>query len=379
MTVVHVCDQRQPRVPQRNRWARGVFRWPWWGRRTRGTAEPVGEEEGGGLRVLAVTNIWPVGDSHRGVFVQEQVEALERLGVRVDIEVVAQSRGVKDYLLAAARIRRRARAGHYDLVHVHYGLTALATRFVGRMPRVLSLYGSDINARWQQALTRLGWGGTAARIYVCQALAETAGDPDGMVVANGVDFDLFTPVDRHEARASLGIADDERVVMFGGDPDRHVKGYDVFDDVLATLRQRGQPVRELILAEPDQQRADVPTKFAAADVLLFTSRKGSEGSPTVVKEANVMGLPVVSVAVGDVAQVLTGVSPSAVVDFPEPWGEPATRRQLVQTLADRTAEVLDTRSRSNGREANDWLEAGAVANRIVGIYRTVLSRQSRRH
>lgn len=329
------------------------------------------------MRVLAVTNLWPVGDSHRGVFVQEQVEALERLGVRVDIEVVAQSRGIKDYVLAAARVRRRARAGRYDLVHVHYGLTALATRFVGRMPRVLSLYGSDINARWQQTLTRLGWGGTAARIYVCQTLAETAGDPDGVVVANGVDFDLFAPVDRTAARGGLGIGEEEQVVLFGGDPERPVKGYDVFRDVLAVLRSRGWPIRELILAEPDQPRTDVPPKFAAADVLLFTSRKGSEGSPTVVKEANVMGLPVVSVAVGDVAEMLAGVTPSAVVDFPEPWGEPASRDQLVRTLADRTAEVLATRSRSNGREANGWLEAGAVANRIVGVYRTVLSRQSR--
>jgi teichuronic acid biosynthesis glycosyltransferase TuaC len=333
--------------------------------------------EGAGLRVLAVTNLWPVGDSHRGVFVQEQVAALEKLGVRVDIEVVAQARGVKDYLLAAGRVRRRARSGKYDLVHVHYGLTAFAARFIGRMPRVLSLYGSDINARWQQTVTRLGWGGTAARIYVCQALAETAGDPDGVVVANGVDFGLFAPVDRVRARAALGIAPGEPVVLFGADPGRHVKGYDVFTDVLAGVRRRGIPVRELVLYEPDQVRTDVPAKFAAADVLLFTSRKGSEGSPTVVKEANVMGLPVVSVAVGDVAQMLAGVTPSAVVDFPEPWGEAATRAELVSTLADRVVATLGTGTRTNGREASGWLESAAVANRIVGVYRTVLSRQTR--
>src|SRR5215470_16682566 len=75
--------------------------------RTAVTGEPT---RGGGLRVLAVTNLWPEGDSHRGVFVAEQVRALRRLGVRVDIEVVAQSRGVKDYLLATRRVRRRARA-----------------------------------------------------------------------------------------------------------------------------------------------------------------------------------------------------------------------------------------------------------------------------
>ena len=339
------------------------------------TGEPTG---GGGLRVLAVTNLWPEGDSHRGVFVAEQVRALRRLGVRVDIEVVAQSRGVKDYLLAARRVRRRARAGHYDLVHVHYGLTAWAARFVGT-PRVLSLYGSDINARWQQVLTRLGWGGTAARIYVCRALARTAHDRHAVVVPGGVDFNLFAPVDRAQARAALGLGLDEPVVMFGGEPSRPVKGYDVFSDVLARLRERRIPVRELVLFEPGLARDDVPLKFAAADVLLFTSRKGSEGSPGVVKEANAMGLPVVSVAVGDVAEVLAGVRPSAVVDFPTPWGDLAARAQMVRTLADRTAEVLASRERSNGREETAWLESTRVARRIVGVYHTVLRQQASGH
>jgi glycosyltransferase involved in cell wall biosynthesis len=325
------------------------------------------------LRVLAVTNLWPEGDSHRGVFVAEQVQALQRLGIRVDIEVVAQSRGVKDYLLAALRVRRRARTGRYDLVHVHYGLTALSARFVGA-PRVLSLYGSDINARWQQVLTRLGWGGTAARIYVCRALARTAHDRDGVVVPSGVDFDLFAPVDRAQARGALGLGPDEPVVLFGGDPGRPVKGYDVFTDVLAALRGRGIPARELLLAEPGQNRSDVPRKFAAADVLLFTSRKGSEGSPGVVKEANAMGLPVVSVAVGDVAEVLAEVRPSAVVEFPRPWGDAAARARLVSALADRTTDVLRAHDRSNGREVTTWLESTAVARRIVGVYRTVLRR-----
>jgi hypothetical protein len=68
---------------------------------------------GEGLRVLAVTNMWPHNGGFRGVFVQEQVQALRALGVHVDVEVVAQSRGRRDYLLAAPRISRRVRRGGY--------------------------------------------------------------------------------------------------------------------------------------------------------------------------------------------------------------------------------------------------------------------------
>jgi glycosyltransferase involved in cell wall biosynthesis len=325
------------------------------------------------LRVLAVTNLWPVGDSFRGIFVKEQVEALRRLGHHVDVEVVAQHRGKADYFLAVPRIQRRIRHGRYDVVHIHYGMAAFATRFVKGVPRVLSLYGSDINVGWQHRFTRLG-GQPDARIYVSQNLKDNANDPRGHVIADGVDFTLFVPGDRDRARAALGIEPHEQVILFSGHPNNEVKGYDVFTDVLSELRERGLPVRELPLVGPNQPRAAVPRKFDAADLLLFTSRKGSEGSPSVIKEATAMGLPVVSVAVGDAAKLLNGVVPSELVDFPEPWGEPEARAKLIRLLADRAADVLAVAGRSNGRERNGWLDAQRVAEQVVEVYRQVLQR-----
>src|SRR5438046_2452234 len=120
----------------------------------------------GRMRILMVTNMWPEPGSHRGIFVQQLVETLRRQGHHADVEVIAQSRGRLDYLLAAPRVRRLARQGGYEIVHVHFGMTALAARFVGRIPRVISLYGSDINDWWRRWVTRLGWGGSVARIYV---------------------------------------------------------------------------------------------------------------------------------------------------------------------------------------------------------------------
>ena len=324
------------------------------------------------LRILTVTNIWPTGGAFRGIFVREQVEALRRLGHTVDVEVIAQERGKADYLLAAPRIRRRWAAGGYDLVHVHYGLTGFAARLAGAAPRVLSMHGTDVNTPWQRRITKLGWPGTKARIYVSRRLAETAGDPAGHVVPVGIDFTLFAPRDRAEARAALGLPVEGNLVLFGAARDNAVKRYDIFADVLAELSGRGIEAAELILAEPDQPRDRVAAKFAAADLLLFTSRQGSEGSPTVVKEAAAMGLPVVTVDVGDVASVLKDVTPSAVVPFP-PAEAPDARQRLVTALADAAAGVLAERRRSNGREQVAWLDSAEVARRIEGIYREVLA------
>lgn len=341
------------------------------GLESKGQTQPATTGASPRLRVLFVTNMWPEGGTFRGVFVEQQARSLRQLGHLVDVEIVAQRRGVADYVLAALRVRRRARAGSHDVVHVHFGMTALAARFAGGTPRVLTLYGSDVNARWKRWFSRLGWGGVAARIYVSKRLAATAADAAAYVVPNGVDFEHFKPGDRAAARADLGIRPGELVVMFGSDPARGVKGHDVFVAVLDRLEARGLAVRALVLTDPGQSQAQLVAKFDAADVLLFTSRRGSEGSPTVVKEAIAMGLPVVSVDVGDVADVLAGVEPSAVVGFPDGPEAAANRRDIVERLADAVEGVLAARRRANGRELRAWLAADRIAERIVEIYRSV--------
>ncbi len=321
----------------------------------------------GPLRILIVTNLWPAPGGFQGVFVAEQVDALRRLGHHVDVEVVARGRGRRDYVAAGVRVRKRARAGRYDIVHVHYGLTAFAGSLTGTVPRVLSLHGSDVNTPWQRRVTRLGDRGYAAHIYVSRRLAETAGDTAGEVIPAGVDYELFQPIDQAEARARLSIGTNDKVVLFGAAPGNAVKGYDVFLEVLAAVRGRGVPVSELILPGPAQTRETVAVKMAAADALLFTSRQGAEGSPMVVKEAASVGLPVVSVDVGDVAEVLAGVTPSTVVPFPR------TRAELVDALAAALVEVLAAGGRSNGRERVAWLDSLKVAERVVAVYRRAIA------
>jgi hypothetical protein len=81
-----------------------------------------------------------------------------------------------------------------------------------------------------------------------------------------------------------------------------------------------------------------------------------------------MGLPVVTVDVGDVAEVLDGVTPSAVVPFPSTEDKGA----LVTALADAAAEVLAKGVRADGREQSSWLDSRLVAERVTDVYRQVL-------
>lgn len=143
-------------------------------------------------------------------------------------------------------------------------------------------------------------------------------------------------------------------------------------EVVDGVRVVRLPVRkyrgELILARKGLARQDVPLSFAAADLMLFTSRQGFDGSPSVVKEACAMGLPVVS-DVGDVAEILCGVEPSAVVAFPPPGGD--SRYEMVNMLTDQVMRVVATGGRSNGRDRVAHLSCAHVAGRLLEVYREI--------
>lgn len=147
---------------------------------------------------------------------------------------------------------------------------------------------------------------------------------DISIWSRGIDHDVFTPAARSaEWRRSLGIADDDFVILFFG---RIVleKGIDIFADVVAELDRRGVAHRVLVLgkgpardffasAVPDavfaghQSGADLGRAVASADLLLQPSVTETFGNVTA--EAMACGLPVVGAdATGTASLVEDGVT-----------------------------------------------------------------------
>jgi hypothetical protein len=67
-----------------------------------------------------------------------------------------------------------------------------------------------------------------------------------------------------------------------------------------------------------------------------------------------------------------------VVEYPEPWGTPAARAELVAQLTDEVAQVLQAGVRSNGRERNAWLAWDKIGESMIDMYRDVIRRFSSR-
>jgi glycosyltransferase involved in cell wall biosynthesis len=147
---------------------------------------------------------------------------------------------------------------------------------------------------------------------------------DITIWTRGVDRDQFNPERRDmKWRRSLGIADDEMVILFLG---RVVmeKGLDVFADAIHALAERGVKYRVLVLGEgparpwfeqqlPDAiftgeiTGADLARGVASADVFLHPSITEAFGNVTL--EAMACALPVIAAeATGSTNIVRNGIS-----------------------------------------------------------------------
>jgi glycosyltransferase involved in cell wall biosynthesis len=322
------------------------------------------------LKVLVLTNLFPSPwDPLRSPFNRQQ---FERLGQQHDVDVITAVDFRERFGRRRAAFRtdhvntdhfvffyppvigrslhaafwlfsllsqklRRLRRTPYDCLLLSWGYPdAVAASWVARhldTPYVIKVHGSDLNVKAEQALIRpqiqQALRGAQGVVAVSQALADKAvalgADPTRVhVLYNGVEPNLFKPGSLSEARATLTLPQDERIILYVGNL-KDTKGcldlLEAFPRVLLT-----HPDANLIFIgsgpcrEPLLQRAAalgcrnrvhlvgavehhaLGDWFRAADLLCLPSH--NEGVPNVVLEAMACGTPVVATRVGGIPEVL---------------------------------------------------------------------------
>ncbi len=326
------------------------------------------------VRVLMITNAWPQpGQPQTTHFIKRQAEYLRRAGVDVEVLHFRGQRRPWKYALAWFRARRRLMFGRHDLVHAQFGqsgLLALPTR----LPLVVTYRGNDLlgvvgpngkytrSGRILQWLTRMVARGADAVVVVSDHMkGHLPTSVRATVLPSGLDFSLFRPVPRADARRDLGVPLDRRLVLFAGNPADARKRYGLAKQAVDWL-SRTLP-SELIVAW-GVPHTDMPRLMSACDVLVFTSMQ--EGSPNVVKEALACDLPVVSVHVGDVAERLRGIEGCELCPDERP-----------ETIAAALSRVLERGQRIAGRQAVTHLDETAITAQLIELYQSVLRRSPR--
>ncbi len=311
------------------------------------------------MRVLVVTNMYPSQALPSfGTFVHDQVVALRATGVEVDVLSFNGRESKWKYLSAFPRYWNTLRRNNYDLVHAHYILAGVVARAQWGHKVVLTHHGPEVLGQpaWQGPLCKVMTPLFDEVIHVTEEVRQRLHDKDGWVIPCGVDIDAFNPIDRDDARRKLALPIDKPLVLFAGDYWRPEKRFDLVEQAMA-IAQRDLPDAELVLLTGKPHDV-VPEYMSACDVLVLTS--SLEGSPMVIKEAMACNLPIVSVAVGDVVEVISNTPGCAIVER-----DPTA-------IADKLVETLRTPCRTNGRTMIDHLRHDRIAQRVRAVYTRAL-------
>jgi glycosyltransferase involved in cell wall biosynthesis len=264
------------------------------------------------MRVLVVTNLWPTPESPaRGGFVRDQVEALRGIDA-LDVELFTFGTGAREYLRAAAQIRRRYRGRRFDVIHAHYGLCGWSSLALRGAPHVVTFHGTDLAHRYVGPLSRALARLIALPAPVSASLAR-AGLPEDVrahrqlaVLPCGVNLDRFHRIDRHEARAGLGLDPDARYLLFPADPSRPEKRYD-------HARRLADAVGVELITYEQRPPEEVPLTINAANAVVVTSDR--EGFGLAPLEALACDVPVLATEVGVAPLVLAGVEGTLCAPF----------------------------------------------------------------
>ncbi|MBU0477482.1 glycosyltransferase [bacterium] len=141
------------------------------------------------------------------------------------------------------------------------------------------------------------------------------------VISNGVDTDLFRPVDRIPSRDKLCLPQDKKSILYIGNLEK-IKGIDLLIDAMKDLPEginlaivgRGSLEDELrakvetlgledrVKFYGSQLHSDIPLWLNSCDVLCVPSR--NEGCPNVVLEALACGTAIVASKVGGIPELI---------------------------------------------------------------------------
>jgi glycosyltransferase involved in cell wall biosynthesis len=287
-----------------------------------------------------------------------QANSLRELGHEVDCFLIV-GKGISGYLKNIPKLKDQVKRGNYDIIHAHYSLTAIAVSLAGVHDMVVSLAGSDTMGmpfmlpvirffcrhRWKTVIVKT------------EQMKLKIGQGNIIVLPNGVDTQLFRPLDKNEARVHLGLDRGSKIILFVADPLRREKNYNLAVRAFNILN-RSEAVLLPVFNVPHD---NMPYYYNAADVLLITSLW--EGSVNSVKEAMACNLPVVSTDVGDVRSNTSGLECCYITSYD------------ALEIAEKLGLAIDSMSEINSRDRifELGLDARSISLRLTEKYKSKVS------
>lgn len=305
------------------------------------------------MKVLFVSG----GNSSSGIspLIRAQGDSLTNLGLKIDYFLIV-GKGLKGYLANVKPLREKIRSGKYDLVHAHFSFCGFVAALAGAQPLVVSLMGWNVRKPLLRMMIKLinrkFWRACIVKSAEMQNYLKIR---DLILLPNGVDLELFQPMDQQKARTYLGWKPGVVHILFAANPTRPIKDYPLAKEAFAMLSRNTRAELHVLR---DINHSDMPYLYNAADVVLLTSK--AEGSPNVIKEAMACNCKIVSTDVGDVKERFGNLPACYICEH-----DPAD-------VCSCLLQALEFKGPVNTREAVLGLDSKLIAGKLLSVYQEIV-------
>ena len=345
------------------------------------------------MRILEVSRYKNNFADHQLPFVTEQGEAIakclrESPVYGVKCKVYSEPSAVEyflvrgNYVKAVKALKKKIREFKPDIVHAHYGLSAITAELQSEVPVVTTFHNGETHSWWVNLLCSLFSLRAKHVIYVAQHIRDMVylKAKNYSIIPCGVSLEDCILMDKAEARKKLGWSDDKKYIMFGGAFDNLRKNYPLLKQAVDILNHTLYTVHhtpDIICIEmKGLSRAECVLRMNACDVFALPTK--NEGSPQALKEAMACNCPIVATDVADI-KFLLGDMPGHYV-LPNKKGNGAYwvgDEYSAEEMAELLRQALTFEGRTKGRER--VVELGytneLVAKQIIAIYNQVLDQK----
>jgi len=291
-----------------------------------------------------------------------QGESLKKQGISVTYFTI-KGKGILGYLRSIPEIRKQLKKNKYDIVHAHYSFSAFAASIAGAKPLFVSLMGSDVKSKsyYRILIKSFNWFFWSSIIVKSEDMKASLGIKNVSVIPNGVDINLFKPLNQKECKKLLNWNPHKKQILFVANQKRHEKNYELAQSAFSLIENSSYELKVL----DNIPNEEMPIYHNAADVVLLTSLW--EGSPNVIKEAMACNRPIVATNVGDISWLLSNISGCFITGFNSK--EVSDKLQLALAFSKNTQ-----RTTGKKRLIELGLDSETVANKIIETYKIYIKK-----
>lgn len=318
------------------------------------------------MKILEVSRYKNNFADHQLPFVTEQGEALRDAGCEVDYFLIKGN-----YIRAVKALKAKIREFRPDIVHAHFGLSAITAELQSLVPVVTTFHNGETHSKGVNFLTSLFSLRAKHVIYVAQHIYDMVyfKAKNYSIIPCGVSLDDCFLLDKAEARKQLKWGANKKYILFGGVFDNLRKNYPLLRDAVERI---GGDIE--IVEMKGLSREQCVLRMNACDVFALPTK--NEGSPQALKEAMACNCPIVATDVADIKHLLGGLPGHYVL--PNKKGNGAWwvgDEYSAEELAELLKKALAFEGRTKGRER--IVELGytneLVAKKIIEIYTRILN------